>query len=755
MSQLFKSDGQDYNQFRFVCCNAEVVVIRWYTLALLCVTLLVACQAEQEPLTQAEPLPTLIPTSTPAYNNLISAEAAASAFLFFWQSGDYASMYDLISFPSQQATPFETFAALYESVDEEIRLTDLAYQLQVQARESERVVVILYDATFHSAIVGEFSDAMREMRLTLDEAEQDWRIAWSPADIFAEMGRGALLRMETFTPNRANIYDRNGAILADMNGRIVTLSVIPSAIPSPTACVIALADVLDQPLDEVERRLSTFSSEQLGEVGVIEPDAFIAAQDILERDCDARFDNRPTRRYINGELAPHIVGTVGYPSEAQLPEIEAAGFQQDSILGVSGVEASWDETLRGHPGGQLTLNTPDGARLRLLAESGSQPSQSVYLTLDAPLQAFMLQAIREAYVNAGAGWAPGSRGAASVVMDVNTGAILGMVSYPTYNANAFTTFPVIGREEADALIEQVTDDPRRPLLNRAAQGRYPTGSTMKIVTAIAALDSGVYEPDERYVSIGVWDRDIPRFDWLAGGHGSVTLAQALTVSCNTCFYEAGYRLNETDPYLFSSYANLLGLGVPTGLNDIATSSGLIGTPEFKASVDPVVWSYSDAVNMAIGQGFVEVSPLQLARVYGAVANGGLMYRPQLVDRVGLLDSFSYEMTPELLADTGISPSVFDNLREGLCNVTTQRQGTASFVFRDSRLLEIGVCAKTGTATSPGAGTLPHAWFAAYAPRENPEIVIVTMVENAGEGSEVAAPITRNILEYYFFERPQF
>jgi penicillin-binding protein 2 len=730
----------------------EDIVVRCYAIALALIGLIVACSPQESDL-QVEPLPTLFPTSTPEYNNLINAEEVASTFLFYWQINDYEGMYDLISFSSQQATPYESFLAIYQNTNSEIRLNTLSYQFQTQARESESVTVFLYDVTFESAIVGEFKDTGREMRLLLDDNLKSWRVAWSPADIFAEMGRGAILRMETFTPNRANIYDRNGAILADMNGRIVTVNVIPGEIPSPGQCIATLSQALQKPLDEIEQKLATFSAEQLGEIGVLEPAGYVQWQDTLENECAAQFDNRPTRRYINGELAPHIIGSVGYPDEDQIPELEAAGFEQDSIIGKSGIEASWDETLRGHPGGQLSLNTPDGERLRLLASSGSQPSQSVFLTIDSELQAFTLQTIREAYANAANGWVPGSRGASAVIMDVNTGAILAMVSYPTYNANAFTPFPVIGREEADRIIEQTQSDPRRPLLNRAAQGRYPTGSTMKVVTAIAALDSGVYTADERYVSTGVWNRDIPRVDWLGGGHGSVTLADALTVSCNTCFYEAGYRLNEADPYLFPTYANLLGLGVPTGLNDIETSSGLIGTPEFKASVDPVSWSFSDTVNMAVGQGFVEVSPLQLSRVYAAIANGGLMYRPQLVDRIGLLDEFSYNMTPDLMADTGISDDVITTIRTGICAVTTERRGTAEFVFRNSQLQDIGVCAKTGTATSAGEGTLPHAWFAAYAPRANPQIVVMTMVENGGEGSEVAAPITRRILEYYFFERP--
>jgi penicillin-binding protein 2 len=153
--------------------------------------------------------------------------------------------------------------------------------------------------------------------------------------------------------------------------------------------------------------------------------------------------------------------------------------------------------------------------------------------------------------------------------------------------------------------------------------------------------------------------------------------------------------------------------------------------------------------MAIGQGFVEVTPLQMLRLYVSIANGGTLYRPQLVDRAGILDEFSYEMAPDPMEQTGISQTVMQYIREAMCEVTTERYGTAEHIFRNSPLQSIGVCGKTGTAQAPGVDVLPHAWFIAYAPRENPQIATVVMVENSGDGSAIAAPITRQIMEYYF------
>ena len=725
----------------------ELTLRHWFIVIVL---LLAACGRNPEQSESTfEALPTRVPSPTPEYNNIYDAEGVARTFLYLWEQGNFEEMYSMLTPSARDATDYDTFLATYAGVYDEIRLSDLRYQLVAQARQGNQVMVFNYNMTFTSDIVGTFTDEGRELRLVLQDDVQAWRGAWSPGDIFTEMQSGAQVRLDVFQPTRANIYDRDGVILADMNGRIVVVRVIRNEIPDTERCISTLSGALDLPADEVIARLQNSGPDWLAEIGIIEAETYRQWQGPLESDCDAQFDNRTTRRYLDGELAAHIIGLVGFPSEDEVEAIEDAGFRRDSILGQSGIEATWDETLRGKPGGQLTLVTPNGDRLRLLAERGTEPPQSVYLTLDSELQRFILSTMREDQSI----WGEQNEGAAAVVLDVNTGAVLAMVSYPTYDANAFLPYPVMGRTAGQRIVRQMEADPARPLLNRAAQGRYPSGSIMKSVTAIAALDSGVYALDERYYSIGVWNRDINRYDWRAGGHGSLTLSGALTHSCNTCFYEAGYRLNETDPYLLPDYANLLGLGVPTGMTDIPTSDGLIGTPELKPLLAPNEnpWSFSDAVNLAIGQGFIEISPLQIARAYAVIANGGTLYRPQLVDHVALLDESSYHMVPDPMVETGIRPEVLQSIRDGLCAVTTESYGTAEFVFRNSELQEIGVCGKTGTATVRAGDSLPHAWFVGYAPRDNPQIVVAVVVENAGEGSEVGAPLVRKIMEYYFLQ----
>jgi len=724
-------------------------VIRRIVVILTFIIIAAGCSSGQG--RQEAPIPTIFPTSTPNYGNPELAEQVATSFLHHWKNSDFEQMYRLLNQASKDATPYENFRAFYENAYEIIRFDSVNFRLLTATQDNFRVIRYGYEATFQSNVLGEFVDSNRELVLVLDELTRDWQVAWSPATIFTEMGQGALLRYEAFPPRRASIYDRDGRILADMNGGVVSVLVVPGEMPNYDACISTLAQVLDTSVEEMQAKMTNYAPTQLAEVGIIELGVYREWQQALVNVCNPEFDDRPTRRYINGDLAPHIIGYVGYPDESEIPAIEAAGFPRDAIVGRSGIEKSWDETLRGRPGAQLSLVTPDGDLLRILAESAPQPPQSVYLTIDSELPRFALATIAEAYANARDGWAQTSDGGSIIVMEVNTGAILAMVSYPTFNANAFNTFPVMGEEEAQRLIQQVQENEADPLLNRPAQGQYPVGSTMKPVTAIAALDSGVYTFDERYTSIGIWDRDIPRTDWLPGGHGTVNLADALTHSCNTCFYEAGYRMNETDPWILPNYADRMGLGRPSGLTDLVTAAGLIGNPDNKPEYENtgVAWNFSDAVNIAIGQGGVQITPLQLLRTYNAIANGGTLYRPQLVDRTGLLHEFSYQMQPDPMETIDIPLETLDYIREGLCKVTTASYGTARHKFEGSQLQSLGVCGKTGTAQDPPR-EIPHAWFVGYAPRENPEIIVLAMVENSGDGSEVAAPLVRKIMEYYFF-----
>ncbi|MDQ7024099.1 MAG: penicillin-binding transpeptidase domain-containing protein [Anaerolineae bacterium] len=727
--------------------------------------LLVGCAPTQQSAVVEEiAIPTFRPTST-AEIDLFAAERVALAFLDAWQRQDFDSMYSLLSFNSQEAYPLEDFREIYIASQDTITMASLSFQPRSILRIGTRTVQLYYDVSFDTNILGQFSDTGRTLTIILDSRATDWQVAWSVADIFAEMGAGARLEFDSSTPSRANIYDRDGVVLADMNGVYVRVFVVQNDIPNLDVCRRTILDTVDVSEARLDAIFDTSQPHWVMEVGTMEATAYQAYRERLETDCDATFDSMPIRRYLPpGNPLPHVIGYVGYPSESEISELVRQGFDAETIIGRAGIERAYDTTLRGRPSGRLSLIAPDGSRLRVLAEASSQIPESIWLTIDIDLQTFVLEVIGRAYsenriaADGGASWGSISPGASAIVMDVNTGEILAMVSYPFFDPNAYTPFPAIGREVAALQQEAIAEDSRNPQLNRATLGIYPSGSIFKVIDAMAVLDTGIYDEETTYFCSGVWEFEGDRrFDWLPGGHGSMTARTGIRNSCNPFFYQTGFVLNNVDPFILPNYARVMGLGAVTGINVLPEAAGTIPDPDLIRTQYGRVWTYSDAVNMAIGQGEVQVTPLQMVRLYAGIANGGTLYRPLLVRERGILDQRTFVAEPDAMTTYEVSEDAMRIVREGMCDVTTAPTGTARYIFlpygqAPSPLNDYqgGVCGKTGTAQSPRPEEAPHAWFAAYAPADNPEIAVVVMVENSGDGSAVAAPMTKQIMEYYFF-----
>ena len=718
----------------------------FFLIQLTAILFLAGCGGSAEQ--SALPLPTHEAERTKR-SDLESADDVARLFLNAWQTGDFDEMHSLVTFRNRELTPFDEFQASYQLAQTMLTLEGIEYT-PTNLTGDGRVLALQYDMTFHTRNLGSFTDSQRTLNLVMDTQVQEWRIAWSPADIFAEMGENARLVFEAQVPSRANIYDRAGKALADQNGRMVRVLANNGRIPDRDICFQILAESLEVPVEEIADLFDRRSrSDWIVDAGLIEPDVYIKNNDLMKVYCGAEFRQQPTRRYLQGTLLPHIIGYVGYPDAEQIPALEAIGFNAETIIGRGGVEASMNDILGGRPGGRLSLVAPDGRRLRVLSEVRSQIPESLWLTIDAGLQAEVARLLTSAYERSG--WSAGSPGAAVVIMDVNNGEVLAMVSHPTYDSNILNPFPTTGREQANAKFEAIVADERKPLLNRATQGAYPTGSVMKGLTAIAALESGVYDETTRYNCTGTWayGADL-RYDWLRGGHGIMSVQTGVTNSCNPFFYQAGFSLNARDPWLLPSFGRLLGLGQLTGINTVPEITGILPTPDNITRYTGLPWSYAHAVNLSIGQGEVQASPLQMARLYAAIANGGYLLRPHLVRERGILDQRTRVAERDVMVDAELDRANLAIIRRGMCDVVGSYSGTAAHQFYVSPLLDVGVCGKTGTAQVPGENDPPHSWFIAYAPAKEPQIVIVTVVENAGEGSAVAAPLTRDILEYYYF-----
>jgi penicillin-binding protein 2 len=725
-----------------------------YILLLGFLLLLVAC-SEEVPVPPVEdsyvevtltPLPTATTEAT-ATSIPSGAEGIGLAFFRAWEGKDYLGMYSLLSPQSQALIDSRTFVTFYEELMEAATVQAVHAQPLSALQEGERAEFGAR-VTWDTAAVGQIN---RDHTMDLVFGDGRWGVVWDESLILPELEGEQRLYMEHRIPARANIYDIDGDALA-FQGAIITLGVIPGQIVDEPGLLDAMSQVLGMTPEDIEFLYAASL-----------PDWYVPIGDITGRTMEQNFDllqpyigqglvteDRLTRLYTESGVAPHIVGYTGYIPAESLDRYKVQGYRGDEKVGLTGVEGWGEEYLNGARGGILSIVGTGGEHISTVQESEPKQSRAIYTTIDDEFQAAVEQALADAIETH-----PLAAAGSVVALDANSGAVRAMASYPDYNPNVFDAL----RLNADTELLRVLNDPGRPLINRVTQGEYPAGSTFKLVTFTAGLNSGLYTPDTRYTSTGTWNRlgdSFVKVDWLEGGHGTIPLRQALVVSCNSCFYDVGLNLDQLDPFILPNTAREFGLDALTGIEGLPENSGLIPDPDWKLENVGEGWVPGDSVNMAIGQGFVQVTPLQMARIIAAVANGGTLYRPFIIDRIGAAGGAPEEPWPaEEQGQLPLAPSELEVMRQSLRDVASGAWGTAAYQFED---LPVPVAGKTGTAETVVDNS--HAWFAGYAPAEpytaadgtlteSPELAIVVMIEHAGEGSEVAAPVFRRVVESYY------
>ena len=445
----------------------------------------------------------------------------------------------------------------------------------------------------------------------------------------------------------------------------------------------------------------------------------------------------PRRYYPFGPLASHLLGYVGEVSEADLRD-GASGYRSGDLVGKASLEKSWDGDLRGIPGGQQVEVDALGRRMRVLQEVPDVPGSTLTLTLDRDLQEAAERAL-------------GDAAGAIVALDPRNGEILVMVSHPAFDPNVFARG--IRPDEWRALVQ----DRQRPLNNRAVQGQFPPGSTFKIAVATGALEEGAVTAATGFSCSGGIQFGSHFFRcWKKGGHGGVSLHRAIVESCDVFFYQAGQRLGVDG---IAEYARRLGLGLPTGIRLEHEKTGTIPDTQWKRRRFHQPWFAGETLSVAIGQGYVTATPLQMAQMTAVIANGGTRYRPHYVKRIEAPDgTLRDEVQPEVLGEAHLKKSTLEQVRAGMRDVVMTESGTG----KKARVPGIEVAGKTGTAQAVKLGedrtgtnrgpnaARDHAWFIAFAPYEAPEIAIACIVEHAGEhGGTVAAPMVQQILSHYF------
>ena len=444
---------------------------------------------------------------------------------------------------------------------------------------------------------------------------------------------------------------------------------------------------------------------------------------------------KPVRSYVYGALASHLLGYVGAPDDTNLAEAKKYTFYQGDVEGKSNVEKTMDAYLRGQPGIRVMRRNAKGAIDGVIREEPPKQGANVYLTIDARIQAIADEALRVV-----------GRGAA-VVVDPNNGNVLAMASVPSFDPNTF--IPSIKAKDWDELRK----DEVHPLINRAVSA-FPPGSTFKLVTALSGLRKGLAKT--RFTCYGGVTYGDHYFQcWInekGGQHGTLSLSDAIKVSCNAFFYQFG---NAAGIDAIDATGDALGLGKPTGIDITGESSGVLPGPDWMRIQHPnEKWSSAYTANVSIGQGYDLTTPLQMAMAYATVANGGISYYPRLVDRVlnqdgsPVLDAngqIAVPTTPKVRADfrNELTPEQIEIVRHGFWEVVNEDGGTGSI----ARMEDVQVAGKTGTAQAMLNGKKDTiAWFCCFAPYDHPRYTIVVMVQGGEHGGSVAAPIATRILE---------
>ncbi|MEZ4668100.1 MAG: penicillin-binding transpeptidase domain-containing protein [Anaerolineae bacterium] len=679
------------------------------------------------------------------------AQDVAMEFLDDWKISDYPAMYNHLSPQSQAEYTLPVFQKIYDDAMTSISPDEINYTIH-EGKQQGASFALKYDVEFISPIFGTISDTGRVMRLVQNSGT--WGIAWSSMDIVNGLAAGSRVVVTGRRQPRGNIYDQNGDLLVEEGGTVIALYSARQDMRTENDCLDLLAHVLKVRRYDLEQIFAVNNFETVFYLGEIDEDIDAVEGANLDQTCAVRRFPRQTRRYVGINAASHVLGFVAYITGEQLTALRNQGYKEGDLVGQLGIEQQYETELAGKSEQILQVISPSSVVLRELAGREGQSSQSVTLTLDRDLQLAAAQAMADAYTYAGGNWGnpAHSPGAGVVVLDVKTGAVRALVSWPQFDPHIFNGTDSPNGEEVGIIAQ----DPRQPLRNRVVQEQYFPGSTFKIVTTAAAASEGVM-PESTFDCQLEWKGQqygdtIPvRTDWrvmelpdspFAKAAGEVTMAQALMASCNPFFYEMGARLfTERGPNTLADYARKLGFGSLTGIDLAGEAFGSIPNPT----------SVEQGINEAIGQGGIQVSIIQMARMVAALVNGGKLYTPYVVEKVGGVGGkqVTFQAAPKVTADIGLSQTTLDIIHEGMCGVVSNTDlGTASFVFEGAPYV---VCGKTGTAQS--GRVEPYGWFVAYAPADDPQIAIAGMVEFSREGSETIAPIIRRILDSYFNVEP--
>ena len=668
-------------------------------------------------------------------------EPAARAYAAAWSTGDYDAMWALLTDESRQRVGEDGFTKRLPRIAEEMSLRSLEVNVGRVARpagkdgkpDPARASAPL-GLTFHTSRVGEVKrDVSLDLMLVGEKDRAAWKVAWKTEDILPALTAGRLVRMTRLSTSRGRIIARDGTELATFVDATV-VGVVPGQIKSEAGMLTSLAAVLGMKPEEIKAKYTQ---------SWVRPDSFVPIKSLAAAVATAararlvviegvQLETARVRSYPTG-LAAQLIGFIGEASETDVATRAERGFAAGDLIGKNGLEASLDAALGGSFGWRLAIVGSDERRVETLGETAPVPGQDVVLALDPVLQLAAEKAL-------------GDQKGAVVAEDPWSGEIHAIASRPSFDPNVFITGD-------SAAIAKLNADPKKPMFDRATFGQYPTGSSFKPITAAAALREGVYRAGERVDCPARWTGYGPQ--WVQLNHetsdlGPIDLRTALARSCNSFFYTLGQRLNDKDPNLLPDTAKSFGLGRATDIDFVFEAPGNVPSKAARAAKGQT-WNPGDATNLAIGQGDLLATPLQMANYTAALANDGIVWKPRLVLEFRQRDGTSVKKLDQVQAGTAkTSPTDLALIRDGMRAVVTDPNGTVYFKFLG---FQTAVAGKSGTAETSSGN--PDAWFIGFAPFDRPTLAVVTLFEEKPGllGSQDAGAATRQVLAARFGGTP--
>jgi len=553
------------------------------------------------------------------------------------------------------------------------------------------------------------------------------------------------VRIENIKASRGIIYDKNNKILAHNIPNFI-LNIIPADLPSENnerniifEKISSIIDIKSQDISSLLVDVSPFSYQPITVKEHIDYQKAMLIEIEVANLPGVKLEVSATREYLTSQAFSHILGYTGKITNDELQQYNTEQnqvYQFNDYLGKTGLELYYENELRGKPGKKQVEVDSLGKEKKVLYQDNPINGDNLVLNLDSQFQEILWNLINDKVKNS-----KSITGAAAVALNPNNGEILAIVSSPGFDNNKFVT----GLQSSE--YQNLLNDPKKPLFDRAISGEYPSGSTIKPVWASAALQEGVITPSTTVMSTGgikIGDWFFP--DWKAGGHGLTDVRKALAESVNTFFYTVGGGYGDIQGLgieLLKKYAELFGLNHQLGIDLPGEASGFIPSKAWKESVKKEKWYIGDTYHLSIGQGDLLVTPLQVSSYMATVANGGILFKPQIVSKItDASGNLVKEMKPEIIRENFIKPEYLQVVREGL------RQAVTSGSSRAMADLPFTSAGKTGTAQF-GTEDQTHAWFTTFAPYEDPQVVMTVLVEGGGEGNVTALPIAKEALKWWF------